>query len=199
MDQFLEDRGRTECLLSPFSYVSFHGPKGFHGTSEYDVAHRLQSWATKNRNVVMHADCITRPDCWKGLRDSLLIENMDMRKHTGRTADELADLFDSLPEAGLCFDIGHARHVDRTMTRAEEILRRFGDRLRLLHISDVATGGEHRPLSRMAMMSYASVAHLIPEDIPAIMESPVSEQCVHAEIERIGDTFEDRELRLVAG
>jgi hypothetical protein len=112
----------------------------------------------------------------------LLIENMDKRKTTGRTASELNLIFEKLPSASLCFDLGHARQVDPTMSEAALILDRFGSRLRQLHVSEVNTQSTHDPLTAAAMMAFKRVSHLIPEDVPVILESPVTEDRVEIEI-----------------
>ena len=65
----------------------------------------------------------------------LCIENMDKRKPIGRSAGELRSIFDQLPDASLCFDIGHARQVDTTMTESYLILKEFGAKLRQVHMS----------------------------------------------------------------
>jgi hypothetical protein len=108
---------------------------------------------------------------WMEFRDRLLIENMDKRKPIGRTADELSKYFRELPEARLCFDIGHARQVDPTMAEARKILEKFGDRLAEVHLSEVNSSSKHDPLSAYAIEAFQSIANLIPEHIPVILET----------------------------
>jgi hypothetical protein len=55
----------------------------------------------------------------------------------GRTAEELSQMFVKLPEARLCFDIGHARQTDPTMMEACKILNVFRERLCKVHVSEV--------------------------------------------------------------
>lgn len=107
---------------------------------------------------------------------------MDKRKSTGRTCVELMTIFDNLPEAGLCFDVAHARQVDPTMMEAAHILRHFGERIREIHASGVRTSSTHGPISTAASLAYSSVAHLIPERAPIILESPVSGEHISSEI-----------------
>jgi sugar phosphate isomerase/epimerase len=113
----------------------------------------------------------------------LLIENMDKRNNCGRTQRELDEVFAKLPQAGLCFDIGHCRQVDPTMNEAYLILRAFRDRLRQLHVSEVNSRSTHDPLSSAGIDAFRAVASLIPENIPVILESPVSAEEVDREIE----------------
>jgi hypothetical protein len=96
---------------------------------------------------------------------------MDKRKPVGQTARDLRRLFDRFPEAGLCFDMGHARQVDPTMTEAYRILDQHGHRLRQVHLSEVNTASHHDPISRYAILAFQKVAGLIPPNIPIILET----------------------------
>jgi len=87
-----------------------------------------------------------------------------------------------LPEAGLCFDVAHARQVDPSMIESAQILRDFQGRLREIHASGVTTRSVHAPISDAARSAYSSIAHLIPETVPIILESPVEETMISAEI-----------------
>jgi hypothetical protein len=125
--------------------------------------------------VVVHPDVMSHRDAWAGFGKALFIENMDKRKHTGRRVRELAPLFRDYPEAKLCFDIGHVRQVDPTMTEARLILEAFGDRLAEVHISEVNTSSRHDPLSLSAINAFQSVAHLIPEHVPIVLETLIDQ------------------------
>lgn len=172
--------------LEPFEYVSIHAPSRFASGSERRTANLLRQAATERGfHVVVHPDAIQAPEAWSDFGPLLLIENMDRRKSTGRTAAELVSVFQLLPEARLCFDIAHARQVDPTMTVAYEILREFGDRLAEVHISDVSTSSDHGTLSYMAEWDFSEIAHLIPNSVPAIVESKVSPENVLSETERV--------------
>src|SRR5258707_7181853 len=111
--------------------------------------------------IVIHADAIRNFVLWNSCGPLLLIENMDKRNICGRTERELSDIFARLPEAGLCFDIGHCRQVDPTMNEAYLILRAFGDRLRQLHVSEVNSRSTHDPLSSAAIDAFRAVSSLI--------------------------------------
>jgi hypothetical protein len=100
---------------------------------------------------------------------------MDKRKPVGRNAFDLERLFRQFPEAGLCFDIGHARQVDPTMTEAQLILETFADRLREVHISEVNTSSRHDPLSLYAVSAFRSVSSLIPDSVPIVLETLIDD------------------------
>ncbi len=165
-----------------FKHVSVHAPSSFTPEEEVEVVELLRRYVRKDIPVVVHPDTIHNASLWASLRGQLAIENMDRRKPVGRTADELSVVFERLPEARLCFDIGHARQCDTTMTEAYRILKRFRDRLCRLHISEVNSASLHERLSYAAIHAFSEVADLIPEWVPAILESRVSRDQVGEEI-----------------
>jgi hypothetical protein len=61
------------------------------------------------------------------------------------------------------------------MTEARLILEKFGDRLSEVHISDVNTSSRHDALSLYAMSAFRSVANLIPESVPIVLETLIDE------------------------
>jgi endonuclease IV len=134
--------------------------------------------------IVLHPDAMHRIDLWREFGDLLYVENMDKRKPIGRTVQELAGIFNALPDALFCFDIAHARQVDSSMTEAFVILKHFGSRLRQVHISEVNTSSKHDRISRGAFRAFREVAHLIPQTIPIILETPVVESEIGEELTR---------------
>lgn len=123
----------------------------------------------------MHPDVIFNANIWRLLGDRLLIENMDKRKPIGRTAGELAEFFIALPEARFCFDIGHARQVDPSMTGAALLLNAFRGRLAEVHMSEVNTSSRHDPLSSNAVAAFSSIMAEIREDVPIILEALIDQ------------------------
>jgi hypothetical protein len=178
--------------LRPFRFVSFHAPSRFDPSLEGWVLQQLRQVVDQGIPVVVHPDVIANRNDWQDLGSSLLIENMDRRKPIGRTSRELAPVFDSLPEARLCFDIGHARQVDPTMTEAMLILCDFGDKLAEVHISEVNTSSRHDPLSINAIAAFRSVSSLIPEDVPVILETLVDngQSDIPTQVARARQVFE---------
>ncbi len=156
--------------LSGFEFVSFHAPSDFHPEAEQYVIDRLRRVAETGIPVVVHPDVIVVPQAWRDLGSMLLIENMDKRKPIGRYSGDLVHLFEQFPDAGLCFDLGHVRQVDPSMTEAHLVLERVGDRLREIHLSEVNTSSRHDPLSIYAISAFQSISHLIPETVPVVLE-----------------------------
>lgn len=168
--------------LGPFEYVSVHAPSRWSSVSEANGVRILRELLPRRWPIIVHPDAIGDDTLWAGFGEWLCVENMDKRKPIGRTADELDRVFERFPDATLCFDIGHARQVDPTMSQAATILRRHGDRLRQVHISEVNSRSGHDPISYTAMRAYRNVAHMIPVDIPIVLETVVAEQDIAAQL-----------------
>jgi hypothetical protein len=161
--------------LGKFTFVSIHAPSRFDRESERQVVDLIISREASRYPVVVHPDVVFTPSLWRQLGSRLLIENMDKRKPVGRTVPELRTLFDLLPDARFCFDIGHARQVDPTMTEAAFLLKNFGTRLAEVHISEVNTASRHDPISRNATSAFQKVASYIPQNTPIILEPLIDE------------------------
>lgn len=154
----------------PFRYVSVHAPSKQRAMPERDLVSQLRRLSGRVDAIVVHPDAIDDVSLYRSLGHTLAIENMDSRKPFGQTADQLAALFDELPSAGLCFDVAHAMAVDPTLTEARRILRRFGDRLRQVHVSSLDIGCHHVQLTSEDREIFAPVlAHC--RDVPWILEA----------------------------
>src|SRR6185437_14199302 len=140
--------------LRQYRYISIHAPSHFETGDELKASELLKRFAPSGWPIVVHPDVIQDFGIWRAFGDRLAVENMDRRKPAGRTANELRAIFAELPDASLCFDIGHARQFDTTMTEAYEILRMFGNRLCQVHVSEVNSARQHDPLSFAAMTAF---------------------------------------------
>lgn len=169
--------------LASYSYVSFHAPSSFSKEDELWVADLLFREVPENWPIVIHPDTIHDYQVWIRFGSRLAIENMDRRKPIGRTAKELAVIFRELPEAALCFDIGHARQCDPTMTEAFLILSQFQDKLVQVHVSEVNSSSQHDPISYGAKIAFQQIAAMIPNNVPLIIESRVSSDQMASEIQ----------------
>ncbi len=170
--------------LSQFNYIAVHAPSQIEAGTELQVVTSLMHFAGKGWSIVAHPDVIQKHSLWRELGTSLCVENMDKRKPIARTAAELEIVFDNLPEAGLCFDLGHARQVDATMTEAYLIAKTYGAKLRQVHISEVNTRSKHDRLSWASIIAFQRVAEFIPESVPVIIESVIEEGEIEPELER---------------
>ncbi|MCA9664088.1 MAG: hypothetical protein KC503_00825 [Myxococcales bacterium] len=189
----------AELDLTGIDYVSVHVPSRVAPEQERSVVELLAAVAERRWPLVVHPDAIHDVTLWRRFGPLLCLENMDRRKPTGRTADELACWFETFPEAGFCFDLGHARQVDPTMIEARLLLERFADRLLQLHVSEVASSSKHQRLSWLSIEAFRTLANDIPEAVPVILESPVDESEIGEEIGRARSALPlDREANVVA-
>jgi len=171
--------------LSRFEYVSIHAPSEFSPQEERWIFQELYESRHRGWPIIVHPDTLHDFSVWETLGDLLCIENMDKRKPVGRTVQELNGLFEVFPHASFCFDIGHARQVDTSMVEAYRMLKAYGQRLRQVHVSEVSTQNKHATLSFVSILDYQEVANLIPQTVPVIIESIVSEDQVGPEINRV--------------
>lgn len=155
--------------LGKFKYVSIHAPKTSGYEEEWQAIKALMN-RSEGCNIVAHPDLMVNFIKWRWLSDFLCIENMGIGKF-GSSVAELRHVFQQLPEAGFCLDLGHARQVDPTMKLALRMLHMFGHRLRQIHISDVDKSGTHRRLSLEPIIDFRKVAPWIPKYTPIIIES----------------------------
>jgi hypothetical protein len=124
----------------PFRYISVHAPVKNRLTDDTLRAGLLSGLPLWVRSIVAHPDAMDNPDVFRRLGMRLVLENMDGRKSSGRTAHELDLVFEQLPDAGFCFDIAHACSVDPSMGVATDLLDRFRSRLRQVHVSSLEDG-----------------------------------------------------------
>lgn len=175
--------------LSSFEYISLHAPSQFEPSQETAIWEKLCGEVGRQWPIIVHPDIICDFSLWQEFGTTLCIENMDRRKPIGRSARELRWLFEQLPQASLCFDIGHARQFDSTMTEAYLILTEFGSRLKQVHVSEVNARSKHDPLSYTSVLAFQEVAHLIPEGVPLILETPVLEPEMNDEIAKVRESL----------
>jgi len=171
--------------LHQFTYTSFHAPSVMDREFEPIAVNALDQVASRRWPIILHPDALHTPSKWAHFGDLLCIENMDKRKPIGQSVSHLTEIFKVLPHASLCFDIGHARQVDPTMSEAAAILQCFKDRIRQLHISEVNSQSKHDALTFESVLAFRKVAHLIPEHVPVIVESRVGQDDIEDEIQNV--------------
>jgi hypothetical protein len=98
---------------------------------------------------------------------------MDARKSAGRTPEELEETFSELPDAGFCFDVPHAWSIDPDMSVANDLLNKFRDRLRHVHLSSLSDDLHHVPLSEEDQRLFGPTLRRC-LDVPWILEAPPS-------------------------
>jgi hypothetical protein len=159
----------TEAL--PFLYVSLHAPSKERRLPEAELVDALIRLIGHAHAIVVHPDVIEDPANYALLGPALVLENMDARKRSGRTTDELADYFAALPDAGLCFDIAHAASIDPELSIGKDLLDAYGDRLRHVHLSSLDDDCHHRSLTPEDAQRFAPLLDRC-RDVPWILEAP---------------------------
>jgi hypothetical protein len=140
--------------LTSYEYISIHAPSSFDVDQEREIIELLSTFVPRDWPIVLHPNTIHNFEAWRVFGRQLAIENMDRRKPIGRTLEELNVIFGKLPEARFCFDVGHARQFDTTMTEAYRILRTYSERLCEVHMSEVNSASRHDPLSFGAILAF---------------------------------------------
>ncbi len=166
LEAFLRDAGRL-----PFRYLSVHAPSKNRRVDEASLVARLAALTPQVAAVVVHPDTIQDVSRWRALNGRCVLENMDGRKPLGQTADDLAPFFAELPTAGLCLDVAHAASLDPSMEIAEELLDRFGSRLRHVHVSSLVDGS-HAPVTVDDAERFRPILRRC-VDVPWILEAPL--------------------------
>jgi hypothetical protein len=179
----------NELDLRRIQHVSVHAPSSFDKKQERGIVDMLLAFP-KTWPIIVHPDVICDHAPWLQLGPRLVLENMDVRKRTGTTADEMASCFDLFPEAGFCLDLAHARQIDPSMKEACLMLERFSDRLVQFHVSSLDLAGKHVPVFDEDIARYFNVAKdcsantgVVIESINPFMERPLSEQSLWLETE----------------
>jgi hypothetical protein len=185
--------------LRKYRYIAFHAPSSMEPAFEETALKFLERVAARGWPIIVHPNAMHAPEAWAKFDALLFIENMDKRKPIGQTAADLVKIFNALPRASFCFDIGHARQVDPTMSEATAILQVCGSRLKQLHVSEVNTQSKHDPLSLESMLAFQRIASLIPQDAPIILESRVDESQILEELGRALESLTPNALLAMAG
>lgn len=183
--------------LGGFAYVSLHAPSKLSELQEQEAVSLLHR-VPRRCPVIVHPDVIETPESWQDFDAQLCLENMDNRKSTGRTVAEMRELFQRLPRASFCLDVGHARQIDPTMTTALLMLTEFRDRLVQIHVSEVGARGEHLPVSRVGEIALRKLSHRVPGDCPLIIESVVADDQIDAELAVVRELFNGHGARAIA-
>lgn len=155
----------------PFRFISVHGPSKGRSLSDEQLVEQLLALPTWISVVVLHPDVMEDVGAFRKLGRRLAIENMDARKDGGQDAAQLADLFEELPQARLCFDIAHANAVDPTLGVADDILSAFANRLSHVHVSSLDEDSHHVPLGVEDEERFKPLLRRC-ADVPWILEAP---------------------------
>jgi hypothetical protein len=183
--------------LAKFEYISVHAPSKLKTFSERELIKHLLQIMKWNWPIIVHPDIIQNFKLWKALGSSLCLENMDKRKDIGRTSIDMDMLFNELPDATFCFDIAHVRQVDPTMMEGVVMAQKFRNKLVQLHVSEVNTESKHQPLTFESILAFNTLTQFIPQNIPIVLESPVTFNEIDYEMEKAKYIFDNNRLLTV--
>ena len=179
--------------LNKFQYVSFHAPSKLHFYTEDKLIEQLLNVKDIGMNIILHPDIIQDIRKWKIFGSLLCIENMDKRKPIGRTVKDLEEIFKHLDKASFCLDLAHVRQIDPTMTEAATMIKKFGERLAQIHLSDINSKSIHERLNFESILSYHKIASYINPETPIVLESPVASEEIEFEM-KIASLIFNKEL-----
>lgn len=147
--RFLDDDKDASALAS-FERVSVHAPAAMTETA----AEAIASLEPFDFDLVLHPDVYgSEPACARiGAR--AVFENMDVTKAFGRDREDLAEVLERFPDAGLCLDVAHVWTNDSSLALGHELLDALDGRLRQLHVSGIEADGTHRPTTRADLELY---------------------------------------------
>lgn len=182
--------------LERYSYISFHAPSAIVRSEEELLAEYLFSRVPHSWPIILHPDTIGDFSVWRVFGERIAIENMDRRKPMGRTVGELSEVFDLLPEARFCFDIGHARQCDASMTEAYLMLKAFGSKLVQVHVSEVNSASQHERISYAAKLAFQEIVPLLPRQAPLILESRAKPNEIADELMLVRSLFESADFQV---
>ena len=154
----------------PFLFLSIHGPSKKRELPEAELVDILADLQTKAEVVVLHPDAMHDVSQYRRLGTFLAIENMDSRKGTGHTVEQLEPIMAALPDARLCFDVAHAKDIDSSMHEGVRILDRWGDRLSHVHVSSLDSSCHHVSLTPEDERLFAPLLDRC-RDVPWILEA----------------------------
>lgn len=155
----------------PFDFVSVHAPSKDRTMADRQMVGELKKIRDQVQAFVFHPDSMRDLDAYAALGPKLVIENMDVRKRLGQTAEQLRPYLRALPEARFCLDVAHVKSVDASMQVGVELLNEFRNRLSHLHVSSLDDEQHHVPLSEEDEELFAPLLDRC-RDVPWILEAP---------------------------
>ncbi|MFH0891050.1 MAG: hypothetical protein V1856_03390 [Candidatus Liptonbacteria bacterium] len=192
-----EDRWKDDWLkelkaedLSGFEHVSLHAPKldfsgGEKGQEILSGIKRFNENVRRLDLIVIHPDTISD---FSGLENCGLpigMENMDQRKKTHRTIEDMEKLFRDFAGFSMVLDVNHAFVNDPSYELGRTFVKKFEDKIKEVHLSGFKT--LHDPLFENEQ---AELVRTISElEVPIIIESDINSDTMVRELQYILDNL----------
>ncbi len=161
------DRG----FLKNFEFVSVHMPKRVYNDDEETgmVLERFEGIYKRFKvdNFVVHPDNIESLKWFNEFKMPFSVENMDNRKDKGRFVEEIGFFIDK--GFGFVLDINHVYTNDKSLSLADEMINKFKDQLKEVHLSGYLKENIHAPLFKTKQIEL--IEKIKDLGVPVIIES----------------------------
>ncbi len=156
-----------------FDFISLHAPSFVYAKNQDSkrILDKIKTLVEKYKinNLVFHTDTIIDWDVFSEYLDlPISIENMDNRKKSGRTVEDMRSILERY-DFGLTLDLQHCFVNDKSLQLAIDFQKEFEDRVVEYHISGFDENFLHYPLFKTKKDQIISA--LLKKDIPIIIES----------------------------
>ncbi len=180
-------------LLDGFDWVSLHAPvKVNYGAPKNSYDREIFAKIQKLHEmrlldlVVFHPETVADFAPFKDLNFPVAFENMDNRKGSCRSAEDIVKILSISESFWFVLDVNHVCTNDPTMNLADEFYNQAGHRLKEIHLSGYA--GYHEPLHVTRQSGIVGAIKRF--DVPIIIESVVSPETLDREMDYIIQTIE---------
>lgn len=188
--------------VSQFDYVFFHCPK-IEKITEQKLTEELVPIFERGWLMIVHPYMIQNTKLWRKFGSQICIENMGTssipskaKNCIGQTVESLNQFFNELPDASMCFDIGHTIQLDPTMDLTNRLIDNFRGIIKTVHLSEVDHAGKHLPLTLEPIKSLGSIINKLPLDCSIILESDARES-YEADVALIHEHFADNGIKVI--
>lgn len=175
-DAIIELNDISRNLLNQFKFKSLHAPGlGFEYKNNKQTRAVLDQLKKFHQiynfdSISFHPDLIRHQDVFNDYKDTpITLENMDCRKDTGRTVEQMKKFFED-NNFKFLLDIQHCYVNDNSLDLVNDMYNNFKDRLIEYHISGTKDK-KHNLLYKQNQNKIIEAVFNI--DIPIIIESPV--------------------------
>lgn len=175
--------------LARYRHVSLHVPSKYRADEESGIVAAVERVIDRVHGVVLHAEAVIDASLWQKFASKVWVENADLRKHTGRTCEEMRAVMARLPEARVCFDMAHAYQIDFSLVESRRILREFDGRIAQIHLSQLDHACKHEALTYGIVERFRLLAPML-RGVPVILECCVPSNKIASQVRLAQACFE---------
>jgi sugar phosphate isomerase/epimerase len=163
--------------LSGFSFISMHTPQYAYDNDENSkrMLAKMELLTKKYniKNIVVHSDLVLNWEIFAKYENiPISIENMDHRKKSGKTIEDIKAVLDKY-NFKLTVDLQHCFVNDNSLQLAADFQEKFKDKIVEYHISGTDDDSMHYPLFKTEQDEI--IKALKDKNIPIIIESTFDE------------------------